>query len=234
MRAWWLYQHYHCKAGGATPCDSLQTPEVPTYTNFVFQWQEEQMLLWERSLAMCSFWKECPKSETSYIIKIVGERQKLLQFQCCKGTWMKTLEHWGSRSTGQNNYNQKLQKAKGLSELLDRFCGGKKFQVETTMKKKSTRQNSIEVSTSWRIHAGMYSVLHTSIPENGIWVLIWHAIQRTWGNFWCHKMWNLHTCRLGTEIGWITAVVIPAFGAEGPIVKETEVLFFWALNKIFS
>lgn len=42
---------------------------------------------------------------------------------------------------------------------------------------------------------------------------------------------HLHTCRLGTEIGWMTAVVMPAFGAEDPIVKETEVLFFWALDK---
>lgn len=39
-----------------------------------------------------------------------------------------------------------------------------------------------------------------------------------------------NTCWLGTEIGWITAVVTPDFGVEDPIVKETEVVFFWALK----
>lgn len=40
-----------------------------------------------------------------------------------------------------------------------------------------------------------------------------------------------NTCWLGTEIGWITAVVTPDFGVEDPIVKETEVVFFWALKR---
>lgn len=32
-------------------------------------------------------------------------------------------------------------------------------------------------------------------------------------------------------MGCITAVVTPDFGEEDPIVRETEVVFFWALRK---
>lgn len=38
------------------------------------------------------------------------------------------------------------------------------------------------------------------------------------------------TCCTGTDKGWITAVVTPVLGDEDPIVKETEVVFFWALK----
>lgn len=44
-------------------------------------------------------------------------------------------------------------------------------------------------------------------------------------------LWSsTHTCWTGTDSGWITAVVTPVLGDDDPIVKETEVVFFWALK----
>ena len=43
-------------------------------------------------------------------------------------------------------------------------------------------------------------------------------------------LWIRLTCWTGTDRGWITAVVTPDFGDDDPMVRDTEVVFFWALE----